>query len=442
MKSALAFLFFGIFYSLAQAADWNPIPCNATSKCPDSAPCCNQYGMCGTGFYCLGGCDPRYSFNLTACMPQPRMSSFQDLMSNASKIMDINQYLGNASQADWVYTGYINNADGALLLQMPNQSTGTVVSSTKYLWFGRVGATIKTARDVGVVTAFITFSDVQDEIDYEFMGYDLEKPQTNFYSLGLLNYTNSKNYTTTDTYENYHYYEIDWAEDQTQWIIDGNVVRTLKRSDTWNLTKNRYDYPSTPSRVQFSLWPAGSDLNALGTVQWAGGPINWNSQDIQDYGYYYAYVKNVSIKAYDLPSFVSGNSTNLSAFLYNSTTDFNEENVLLTNKKTWLGNQKAVGFNPQNDASTQSSQSSKSSASSSSSNTKTTKTTGSGSGSTGMPIVTDSTTSNTFVGGFVQGGSTSAKGGSASASKSGAGADRASTAIGGFLAMIAGVFVF
>lgn len=438
MRSFFVLFSLGIFLSVAQAADWNPIPCNATTKCPQSAPCCNQYGMCGTGSHCLGGCDPRYSFNLSACMPQPRMSSFQDLMSNASKIINIDNYLGNSSQADWVYTGYINNADNALLLQMPKDSTGTVVSSTKYLWFGRVGATIKTARDVGVVTAFITFSDVQDEIDYEFMGYSLDLPQTNFYSLGILNYTNSKNYSTTNTFDNWHYYEIDWSEDKTDWIIDGNVVRTLMKSDTWNATKNRYDYPSTPSRVQFSLWPAGSDLNALGTIQWAGGAINWNSQDIQQYGYYYAYVKNVTVTAYGLPSFVKNNSSSFNAFLYNSTTDFNENNVQLTNKKTWLGNSDAVGFNPQNSASVQSLSllSSSSSSSTSASSVVTTN-------SKGQTTTVANPTTLAYLAGFLQGGtSSSAKAGSGSSTKSGAGAGRAESIYAGFMAMIAGVFLF
>ncbi|KAK6460718.1 Utr2 GPI anchored cell wall putative glycosidase [Scheffersomyces coipomensis] len=326
--------------------------CNSTVQCPESSPCCSQYGQCGSGAYCLGGCDIRYSFNLSSCMPMPRMTSFTYDFTSIDDVELQTQYLGNSSESDWVYTGWVAEHDNALLLQMPNDTTGTVVSSTKYLWYGRVNATLKTSHDAGVITAFILFSDVQDEIDYEFLGYNLTAPQTNYYAQGLLNYTNARNSSTTDTFENYHTYGLDWTEDYLTWSIDGVAVRTLNRNDTWNATADRYEFPQTPSRIQFSLWPGGDSLNGLGTIEWAGGAINWDSQDIQQYGYYYAYVQNITVETYDLPSGVkldgSNNETELNAFLYNST-DGNSTDVYLTNKQTWLGSSNATGFDPQND---------------------------------------------------------------------------------------------
>ncbi|OBA24292.1 hypothetical protein METBIDRAFT_77118 [Metschnikowia bicuspidata var. bicuspidata NRRL YB-4993] len=337
--------------SSVKADTWTQIACNSTDSCPEDSPCCSQYGYCGTGSYCLGGCDPRYSFNLTACMPQPRMSSFTEDFSDTSVVIKGTSYLGNATDTDWVYTGYIASYDDALLMQMPNGSTGTVVSSTKYLWFGKVGATMKSSHDNGVITAFITFSDVQDEIDYEFLGYNLTFPQNNYYSKGILNYSNTGDFEVTDTFENWHYYEIDWQEEKITWSVDGVEVRTLEKELTWNSTTDRYDFPSTPSRIQFSLWPGGSSLNALGTIEWAGGEIDWDSDDIKDIGYYYASVKNVSVTTYDLPSFLDQSSVNYTdyhAFLYNST-DGDETDIYLTNAKTWLGSSDATGIDPDND---------------------------------------------------------------------------------------------
>lgn len=285
-------------------------------------------------------------------MPMPRMSSFTDTFASLDNIEESTDYLGNSSEVDWVYTGYLTSYNDALLLQMPNGSSGTVVSSTKYLWYGKIGVTVKSSRDKGVVTAFITFSDVQDEIDFEFMGYNLTNPQTNYYAQGILNYTNSRNTSATNTYENWHYYEVDWQEDYLTWLIDGEVVRTLEKENTYNETADRYNYPQTPSRIQFSLWPGGSTLNSVGTIEWAGGEIDWDSDDITDYGYYYAYVKNFTVETNDLPSGVklvgSNSSDELHAFLYNSTLG-DQDNVYLTNETTWLGSDGATGFDRQQD---------------------------------------------------------------------------------------------
>lgn len=429
------------------------IACNSTDHCPKDLPCCSQYGYCGTGSYCLGGCDIRYSYNLTACMPQPRMSTFEESFSNLDLIEKQTSYLGNASEADWVYTGYIDSHDDALLLQMPNQSTGTVVSSTKYLWYGKIGVTMKSSHDRGVITAFITFSDVQDEIDFEFVGYNLTNAPSNYYAQGITNYTNVRDTITTNTFTNWHYYEIDWQEDEIQWLIDGELHRTLKREDTWNETLNRYNFPQTPSRIQFSLWPGGSDLNGLGTIEWAGGAINWDSDDIKEYGYYYAYVKNVTVEAYDLPDFVTylGNSSdNYHAFLYNST-DGDEENIYLTKKKTWLGNEDATGFDPDNENDNDTHTTVVVSLSGSSAVTKTKVVTNSATGTTvNVPADDADTTTSTaeYTGGFVQNSkqsSTSASGNSSSGSGSLSGAYRAyqiESVIALFVAIGAGMFAF
>lgn len=280
------------------------------------------------------------------------MSSFNTTFKSTKQVELQTKYLGDAEDSDWVYTGYLDYHDDALLLQMPNQSTGTVISSTKYLWYGRIKSTLKTSRGKGVITAFIMFSDVKDEIDYEFVGYNLTAPETNYYYQGTLNYTNSKNSTVSDTFENWHTYEIDWQEDKIDWYIDGDKVRTLEKADTYNETSKKYMYPQTPSRIQYSLWPGGYASNGIGTIEWAGGAIDWDSEDIKKYGYYYVYVKDILVVTHSLPDGVKleggDKEEKLHAFLYNNT-DANDDNVILTNKKTWLGSNDAVGWAPDND---------------------------------------------------------------------------------------------
>lgn len=286
-------------------------------------------------------------------MPMPRMGDSETTFNSTDLIKLQTKYLGNYSDTDWIYSGYIDTHEGALLMQMPNGTSGTVISSTKYLWYGSIRSTLKTSHDRGVITAFILFSDVQDEVDFESVGYNLTFPETNYYYHGITNYTNAKEYKTSDTYENYHTYGVDWHEDRLEWYLDEKLVRTLYKNTTYNSTTKKYQFPQTPSRIQYSLWPAGAAANALGTIEWAGGSINWNSDDIKDYGYYYAYLKNMSVKAYDLPEKVkldgSSDASKLHAFLYNST-DGTQEDIYLTNKKTWLGNGDATGFNPDNES--------------------------------------------------------------------------------------------
>ncbi|PYI02496.1 concanavalin A-like lectin/glucanase [Aspergillus sclerotiicarbonarius CBS 121057] len=208
--------------------------CSTTQLCPKDYPCCFE-GSCGTGTYCLGGCDPLMSYSPGACTPKPmghdRTYTWPDLQRATLNT----KYLGDASTLDWEYTGSPNVTDNHVVLTMPKNSTGTLMSSTQYIWYGGIATDIKSSRGQGVVTAFILMSDVKDEIDFE------------------------------------------WAS-------------------TWNATSNRYQYPQTPSRMQLSLWPAGRAGSAQGTIDWAGGDIDWNSAGIQDQGYYSASFANITVR--------------------------------------------------------------------------------------------------------------------------------------------------
>ncbi|KAK4120266.1 glycoside hydrolase family 16 protein [Parathielavia appendiculata] len=273
--------------------------CSLEKKCPEEAPCCSQYGQCGVGAFCLGGCDPRMSFSLDSCVPAPVCKDKTYKMDSLDRYKDISEYLGDPETADWVGQGEPLLYDGNVLLTMPPKSVGTVLATTTYMWYGNVKATLKTSRGAGVVTAFILFSDVKDEIDYEWVGVDLHTAQTNYYFQGIPDYTHTGNLTVDgNTYDEFHEYEIQWTPDEIRWLIDGKLGRTQKRSDTWNETSNQWAYPQTPARVQISLWPGGLETNAKGTIDWAGGKIDWNSDEIQDYGYYFATFKEVTVECY------------------------------------------------------------------------------------------------------------------------------------------------
>ncbi|KAI9801858.1 MAG: hypothetical protein M1833_002172 [Piccolia ochrophora] len=341
MRSLLVAALSAAMVSSAAAQDYSA-KCGPGSKCPDEAPCCSPYGQCGTGAYCLGGCDPRYSNSIQSCVPGPTCQDKTLKLSSLDSILSNEKYLGDPTKADWVSSGEPKEFGGNILLTMPQDSPGTLLASTDYVWYGKVSARLKTSRGKGVVTAFILLSDVQDEIDFEFVGKDLTTAQTNYYFQGARNYDNGGMSETSNTNENFHTYEIDWTPEQVTWSVDGDEVRTLKKSETRNKTTNNYDYPQTPARVQLSLWPGGDPGNAEGTREWAGGEIDWSAQDIQDYGYYYAEFSDVTIQCYDPPS--TAKKSGSKSYVYDKT-PFYESDVSITNKQTIIKSLLGSGTN-------------------------------------------------------------------------------------------------
>ena len=122
-------------------------------------------------------------------MPAPVCKSQDYKFSGLDGFMENTKYLGDPSKADWVYSGEPTEIDDdggkALLLTMPEGSVGTLLASSNYVWYGKITATMKSSRGKGVVTAFILLSDVKDEIDFEFVGVDLNNAQSNYYFQGI-----------------------------------------------------------------------------------------------------------------------------------------------------------------------------------------------------------------------------------------------------------------
>jgi len=157
---------------------------------------------------------------------------------------------------------------------------------------------MKTGRWNGVVAAFITMSHIKDEIDWEWPGDKTTEAQSNYFWQGVVptDKTNGETHTgLTDTFANFHDYTIDWQPDSLSFGIDGKTVRTIQRSSTVG-ADGVTRFPNTPSRVQFSIWPAGIDGTAKGTIDWAGGMIDWDSPDYKAAGGFYTLLESVTVK--------------------------------------------------------------------------------------------------------------------------------------------------
>ncbi|KAH7066286.1 concanavalin A-like lectin/glucanase domain-containing protein [Paraphoma chrysanthemicola] len=324
--------------------------CTKDSHCPSATPCCSLYGDCGVGAFCLGGCDPLMSSTFDSCVPGPVCKSGTYTLDSLDDVQTIDKYLGDASKINWQSQGmpaiYTDPSSGkkSTLLTMAQGTVGTLLASTHYVWYGKICSKLSTAQGKGVVTAFILMSDVKDEIDFEWVGVDTSHVQSNFYSQGVTNYNNGKNLTVPggNTVENMHEYCIDWKQDSLTWSIDGKDQRTLNRKDTWNSTSGRFDYPQTPSRIMLSLWPAGLSSNEKGTIEWAGGEIDWNSPYMQN-GYYFARFSEVTVECYDAPS--GAQKKGSKSYQYTDARGTNDT-VAITDKQVILGSLMGTGEKP------------------------------------------------------------------------------------------------
>ncbi|KIJ62177.1 glycoside hydrolase family 16 protein [Hydnomerulius pinastri MD-312] len=320
--------------------------CSATSQCASDYPCCSEYGFCGDGYYCLGGCDPLGSNTLDSCKPNPVCQNANYTLSDTSRILTNYTYFdGNASEYDWVVEeGSImnttSNGEAAIALILTENGGGTLLSSTRYVHYGQITARLKTGRWAGVVTAFITMSSIKDEIDWEFPGNATTEGQTNYFWQGFIPQTTNGVIENgfTDTYANWHDYTVDWQPDSLTFLVDGNVTRTIKASDCVNNATGVSEFPNTPSRIQLSLWPAGISSEPQGTVQWAGGMINWNDPDYTSAGHFYALFQSVSVQCND-PTPANASVT---SYVYGTNTTLDTPSIAFSNVSTMLNGASAL----------------------------------------------------------------------------------------------------
>lgn len=238
--------------------------------------------------------------------------------------MPILEYNGNASSSFTLDAGSLGPGPEGVLLQL-KAAQQAKISTTDYLMYGYVEATLRHNARQGLVAAFITMSNVKDEIDWEFTTANASTGKTNYFWLGQPTTAHGtdvspRNFSVSD----WHTYGLNWTSSQLQWTIDGQAVRTLTRDQAGN------SYPRSPSRVQFSTWAGGNATNPKGTIEWAGGPIDWDTPEYKKNGFYSQEIKqfNVqcgSIGALNLSSISgsnggSGGNGNVTSFVYTGAT--------------------------------------------------------------------------------------------------------------------------
>ncbi|KAJ1865092.1 putative glycosidase CRH2 [Coemansia sp. RSA 2703] len=258
-----------------------------TQDCGKDTPCCVK-GFCNrNAMYCAPfSCEPGNSFAPTSCWATPHcVDHVADFTKSGGSFAQIADYKGNPATAAYVSQFEPSNAKQAneqleltLVKQANNKGFGAVVIGTRAIQYGTVTAVIKSGcKSGGVVSSMIVRNDkIGDEIDFEFVGADRSTVQSNYYWHNELDYTKMvKSQPLPDTVANYHTYQIVWAPDSIQWLVNGHMFRTVKRADTWDAAKGVFKYPEAEAFISFSVWDGGS--GEKGTADWAGGAINWGA---------------------------------------------------------------------------------------------------------------------------------------------------------------------
>lgn len=128
--------------------------------------------------------------------------------------------------------------------------------------FGRVDIKVKAAPGRGIVSSAVLQSDDLDEIDWEWLGIDDAKVQTNYFGKGdTTTYSRGAFHDDYGNHDEFHTYTIDWTKDQIAWMIDDKTVRVVTPESA---PVNQY--PESPMMVRIGAWAGGDPNNAPGTI--------------------------------------------------------------------------------------------------------------------------------------------------------------------------------
>ncbi|MCJ1273368.1 hypothetical protein MMC21_001159 [Puttea exsequens] len=188
------------------------------------------------------------------------------------------------------------DSDGATFA-VAKSGDAPLLASKWYIMFGHVEFVVKAAAGVGIVSSAILQSDDLDEIDFEWLGYDDQNVQTNFFGKGLTaSYNRGAQSPTPENHDGFSTYAIDWTANQVTWSINGKTVRTLTPAST-----NGYPYPQTPMMIKVGAWSGGDPSNEPGTIQWATGQASGVTTNYAS-GPYKMQVKSISVTDYSTGS--------------------------------------------------------------------------------------------------------------------------------------------
>ncbi|KAJ5118793.1 Concanavalin A-like lectin/glucanase subgroup [Penicillium atrosanguineum] len=172
-------------------------------------------------------------------------------------------------------TGDYTTTDDGAEFTISKEGESTLLQSNFYIFFGVVESWVKMAKGGGVISSVVLESDDLDEIDWEWVGYNTSQVQSNFFGKGNdTTFNRGGFHAVANADTEFHNYTTYWDSDKLEWWIDGDLVRTVPYST--DSTLQGKNYPQTPCQVKISNWPAGTKNAARGTIEWAGGLVDYS----------------------------------------------------------------------------------------------------------------------------------------------------------------------
>ena len=178
----------------------------------------------------------------TDCDPTKKSCPADTGLPSSAYTADFTQ--GSSANASWSAAAYttINYGQNGAEFTISGKNQAPTVQTDFYIFFGRIDVKMKAAPGQGIISSIVLESDDLDEIDWEFIGSNTQKVETNFFGKGnTTSYDRAIYYDVQTPQNTFHTYTIDWNADRLEFIIDGTTVRTLAYTDP--LTNGGNNYP-------------------------------------------------------------------------------------------------------------------------------------------------------------------------------------------------------
>lgn len=182
------------------------------------------------------------------------------------------------------------DAKNGATFTIDSSGNAPTIRSNFYIMGGEVQASIKPAPGVGIVSSLVLQSDDLDELDWEWLGAYPGQVHSNYFGKGNTDSYDREKIHQVDNVSDWHTYGFKWTQNQIDWIINGQVVRTLNRQDAQS-PKGDF-FPQTPMQLRIGSWSGGDPANTAGTIQWSGGTTDYTK------GPFKMFVKDVKIVDY------------------------------------------------------------------------------------------------------------------------------------------------